>query len=65
MMEDMMRIKTYATTHTRDEDDAAASLRDHVACSLARGEESSVNVDIIQTLDAVERVTDESGPWDQ
>lgn len=58
-------VKTYAATHTRDEHDAAPALRDHVARSLARGEESPVDVDIIQTLDAVERVADEGGPWGQ
>lgn len=56
---------THVSGHGGDEDDAASALGDHVSRSLPSGEEGPVNVDIIQTLDAVEGVADECSPRDQ
>ena len=50
--------RTHVRTHAGDQDDAAAALWDHVARRLTRGEECSVDVDVIQSLDAIEGVAE-------
>ena len=50
------RITTHVGAHTRHEHNTSSTLRDHVARSLARSEECTVDVDVIQTLYPVEGV---------
>ena len=47
-------------THAGHQNDSATTLRDHVPGGFASGEESAMNVDVVQALYPVEGVAGET-----
>ena len=53
-------MQTHVSRHTGNQYNASSALGDHMSGSFTRSEESTVNVDVVETLYPVEGVTVES-----